>query len=231
MDDAVRKRVPGGINPAAIVWSVSATVVLVLVAFGEGAFDLPEREEGAAPVAPRIEFAHPLSTQLDDMMRTEAEVLVVGDPDFVARMRAAETLGDSVHYLELPQVDLYAHVAVYQAILQSRASMVVMESIPAYWGGQVSMAEQPPAAAVQAALDQVPGVEPTSVAAPPAPGGIPRDNPFFGNVIPVGPRIEFAHPLSTQLDDMMRTEAELLVVGDPRFVAPMRAAARSITWG
>ena len=62
-------------------------------------------------------------------------------------------------------------------------------------------------------------------------GSIPRDNPFFGRVAAVAPRIQFFHPLSGQLDDMMRTEAEVLVVGDPRFVAPMRAAARSITWG
>jgi hypothetical protein len=115
-----------------------------------------------------IAFAHPLSTQLDDMMRSSADALVIGDADFVARMREQEALlGSSVHYLELPQVDLYALVEIAPAVLRSSASLVVIESIPAYWAGEAYMAAQPPRAAVQAALQHVRQIEPTPFDPPP----------------------------------------------------------------
>lgn len=107
-----------------------------------------------------VNFAHPLSTQLDRMMRSDAEVLVIGDPTFVARTKASEaSLGGTVQYLVLPQVDLYAIVAVLPAVLRSEANLIVMESIPSYWSGEVHMAVQPPAAAVEAAIQQVPQTE------------------------------------------------------------------------
>ncbi|GAM97940.1 hypothetical protein U91I_01570 [alpha proteobacterium U9-1i] len=158
------KQAARGLNPALLVAMLFVAVVGYWVA---------DQEFGPFYVAPepRVEFAHPLSTRLDEVMRSNAEVLVIGDPDFVSRMRANEgAFGGSVQYLELPQVDLYAIIAIYPAILRSEATMFVMESIPAYWAGEVYMAVQPPKAAVDAALAQVRETEPTPVAADPPPG-------------------------------------------------------------
>lgn len=123
---------------------------------------VPERE---------LQFAHPLSTQLDRMMRSDSEILVIGDPTFVAKVKSSEAaLGGTVQYLELPQVDLYAIVAILPAVLRSQATVVVMESIPAYWSGDVYMAVQPPAGAVEAAILQVNETVPTAIDPPPPAG-------------------------------------------------------------
>jgi hypothetical protein len=172
-EKAVRAK---GLNPALLVWGAALAITVGLVACGETG-TTPAASGEATPAAgtplpgARVEFKHPLSTQLDDMMRADKDVIAIGDADFIGRMRAQEAaLGGSVHYLELPQMDLYAAVALYPAILASKAKMFVMESIPSYWTGEVYMAVQPPASAVKAAIDQVPETEPTVVAAPPAPG-------------------------------------------------------------
>jgi hypothetical protein len=154
---------PRGINPAAAIAAAFVLVVSLWVSWAEFGpfFELPER---------RVSFAHPLSKQLDDMMRSDADVLVVGDPDFVRRMRGRSELGGSVQFLELPQVDLYGIVAVFPAILRAKQTMLVMESIPAYWGGDVYMNVNIPKGPVQAAVDQVRETERTPVAPPPPPG-------------------------------------------------------------
>lgn len=152
-----------GFNPAAAIAAVFVAVVALWASWAEFGpfFQLPER---------RVSFAHPLSKQLDDMMRSDAEVLVVGDPDFVRRMKASRELGTSIQYLELARVDLYGIVAVFPAILRAKHTMLVMESIPAYWAGDVFMGADVPKGPVQAAIDQVPQTERTPIAPPPEPG-------------------------------------------------------------
>lgn len=169
-DRAVR----AGFNPAVPIWIIALVTAVSLVACGEKVVTAPT-ESGAPAALARptagVRFTDPLSTKLDDMMRAEKDVLVVGDPDFIARMRAQEVaLGGSVYYLDLPQMDLYSAVAIYPAVLAAKAKMFVMESVPAYWSGEVYIAVQPAAGAVKAAMDQVPQVDTTPVAEPPPPG-------------------------------------------------------------
>ncbi len=145
------------VNPALIAGIAFILVVAGWVAENElgPLIKLPERP---------IQFAHPLSAQLDTMMREDSEVLVIGDPDFIGRMKQEEqAFGGTVQYFELPQVDLYAVVAIFPAILRSQAKLVVLESIPAYWSGEVFMAVQPPASAVDAAVQQVSETVPTPI--------------------------------------------------------------------
>ena len=152
------------LNPASLLGFSALVLAGSLAACGQ--------KEPTQPAAvERVTFAHPLSTQLDDMMRSDAAVLVIGDPDFVSRIRSQEAqLGGPAYYLELPQIDLYALVALYPAIVKSKAKLIVMESIPAYWSGEVYFAAQPPAGPVKAAVDQVAETEPTPVAPAPEPG-------------------------------------------------------------
>lgn len=135
------------------VWSAFLLIVLYWVADNEFGplIKLPER---------RIEFVHPLSQQLDDMMRADEEVLVIGDPRFIkeARTRMSD-LDVSAHYFEVAQVDLYVLVAILPAVLRTNVSMIVAESIPAYWTGEVHMAAQLPAGPINAAVQQIPGEE------------------------------------------------------------------------
>jgi hypothetical protein len=138
----------GKVNPAAVVWAAAGAAFLYFI----GAQELPNLFPN---LKPRIRFEHPLARDLDEMMRSPAEVLVVGDADFVTRMKAQDgRFGARVHYLALPQFDLYAAVALYPALLKSPATVFVMESLPAYWAGDVYLAAQPSKPAIDAAVSQ-----------------------------------------------------------------------------
>ncbi len=207
-------------NPALYVWVLSLAIAAGLIGCGErGPI---ERKR------PIIQFAHPLSQKLDAMMRADGDVLVVGDPDFVARMQAQEdALGGSVTYLELPQVDLYALVAVLPVMLGAKSRVTVLESIPAYWAGDVYMAQQPSAGAIQAAMEQVPFIEATEVEDPPPPGRdyiiSPPTQPFnFAEAM----RLVFDNYSGNwrELDDCLLwvTNEELLAEAPPEFVEAYR---------
>lgn len=213
---------PRRFNPAIAAGVAFALMVGLWVANAEFGplYTPPER---------RIDFAHPLSTQLDTMMRSNAEVLVIGDPDFVRGMRARERdLGGSVQYMELAQVDLYAIVEIFPAVLRSKSVMFVMESIPAYWAGQVHMAVQPPEAPVLAAVQQVREVEPTPVQTPP-----PAGRAYI--VSPPAQPFNYAEAMKLvfdnyngywrEVDDCLLwvTNDDLLAVASPEFQAAYKA--------
>lgn len=210
-----------GFNPAAAIAAVFVAVVALWASWAEFGpfFELPER---------RVSFAHPLSKQLDDMMRSDAEVLVVGDPDFVRRMKGARELGDSVQYLELPRVDLYGIINVFPALLRAKQTMLVMESIPAYWAGDVFMGADVPKGPVQAAIDQVPQTERTPVAAAPEPGRgyviSPPTKPFnYSEAMKLV--FDNYNGYWREVDDCLLfvTNNELLAAAPPEFQAAYRA--------